>query len=239
MKIHYTKKDPRKAKFVVSDIDFTTANAIRRAIMTYVPSMAMEKITLYDNTSPLYEEMIAQRIGLIPLTTDLETYSLREECKCGGKGCARCQVSMILEKVGPGTVYSGDIKSRDPKVKPVYDKILITKMREGQSIKMEMVASLGFMTQHAKYQSALASYKQINDKDFEFFVESYNNIPAQEMVEIAMGGFEKKLAELEDAFLNPGRKKLEKKKKEEKKEEKVEKKEEAREEKPKKAAKKK
>jgi len=213
MKVQYTKKDDKKAKFTVTGIDFVFANAIRRAILTYVPSMAVEKITLYENTSPLYEEMIAQRIGLIPLTTDLKTYTLPSECKCNGEGCARCQATFILEKTGPCTVYSGDMKSRDPKIKPVFDKIPITKMRDGQAIKMEMVARLGLMTEHAKFQSSLVSYKQVGDDEFYFIVESYNNIPTHEIVEIALDGLEKNIAELEHAFLNPVKERTKKAKK--------------------------
>jgi len=205
MKVKYLKNGDKKATFVVSDIDFTRANAIRRALMTYVPSMAVDRITMYENTSPIYEEMLAHRIGLIPLTTDLKTYSVKESCKCGGKGCARCESVLILEKAGPGIVYSGDLKPQDSKIKPVYDKMVIVKMREGQKVKMEMVARLGFMSEHAKYQAVIASYKQLNDNKFEFFVESYNNLSVQEIIETGMATLEKKVAELEDAFSGKGK----------------------------------
>lgn len=200
MKVEYLKKEDKKARFAVKGISFPLANAIRRAMMTYVPSMAVDSITVYENTSPLYEEMIAQRIGLVPLGTDLKTYSLREECKCKGKGCARCQATFILEKSGPGFAYSGDMKARDPKTKPVFDKIPIVKLGEGQKLKMEMTARLGFMTEHAKFQGSLASYKQLSDKDFEFFVESYNNLSAKEIIDIALDALEERAAELEGAF---------------------------------------
>ncbi len=202
MKVQYTKKGDDRVEFTVKGVDFTTANAIRRAIMTYVPSMAMEKVTVYENTSPIYDEMIAQRLGLIPLSTDLKTYTVQSECKCGGKGCARCQASFILEKTGPATVYSGDLKSQDSKVKPVFDKIPITKLGVNQSVKMEMVARLGYMNEHAKFQSAIASYKQVSDDEFEFFAETYNNISAKEMVDLGLEGMEVRAEALADALMN-------------------------------------
>jgi len=202
MKVQYTKKGDDRVEFTVKGVDFITANAIRRAIMTYVPSMAMEKVTVYENTSPIYEEMIAQRLGLIPLTTDLKTYTVQSECKCGGKGCGRCQADFILEKTGPATVYSGDLNSQDSKVKPVYDRIPITKLGANKSVKMEMVARLGFMNEHAKFQSAIASYKQLSDDEFEFFAETYNNIPAKEMVELGMEGMEARVEALAEALAN-------------------------------------
>ena len=205
MKVKYLKRGDKKATFVVSDIDFTKANAIRRALMTYVPSMAVDRITVYENTSPIYEEMLAHRIGLIPLATDLKTYNMKAGCKCGGKGCARCEAVLILEKTGPGVIYSSDLKPQDPKIKPVYDKMLIVKLREGQKVKMEMVARLGLMSEHAKYQGVIASYKQLNDNEFEFFVESYNNLSIQEIIETAMDALEGKVSELEDAFSGKGK----------------------------------
>jgi DNA-directed RNA polymerase subunit D len=146
--------------------------------------------------------MIAQRVGLIPLSTDLKTYSIKSECKCDGKGCARCEASFVLEKSGPATVYSGDMKAQDSKVKPVFDNIPITKLGNGQKIKVEMFARLGFMSEHAKFQCSLASYKQKDDGDFDFFVESYNNVPARDIVEIAIENLEKRVGEFEDAFAN-------------------------------------
>ncbi len=202
MKVQYLKKDDKRVTFVAKDIDFITANAIRRAIMTFVPSMAVEKVTVYENTSPLYEEMISQRLGLVPLTTDLKTYSLPGECKCGGKGCARCSAGFILEKSGPCTVYSGDMKSQDSKIKPVFDKIPLTKLGHNQKIKMEMTARMGLMSEHAKYQCSLCSYKDKGEGEFEFFVESYNDLSAKEIIDLAMDALEAKAAEMEDAFSN-------------------------------------
>jgi len=224
MKVQYTKEEDERVEFVLKDVNYVTANAIRKAIMIYVPSMAIDRITVYDNTSPLYDEMIAQRVGLIPLNTDLKTYSLKSECKCDGKGCARCEASFILEKSGPATVYSGDLKAQDSKVKPVYDNMPITKLGNNQKIKMEMVARLGLMNEHAKFQSSLASYKQKDDGDFDFFVESYNNIPAREIVNRAIENLEKRAGELEEAFANAKHKRRsvdEKKEEELPKEEKI------------------
>ncbi len=200
MKVEYLKKDDAKVKFALRGVNFTIANAVRRAIMSYVPSMAVDRVTVYENSSPLFEEMIAQRLGLVPLTTDLDTYDLKDECKCEGKGCARCEASFILEKTGPGTLYSGDMKPQDPKTKPVFDKIPIVKLGENQKVRMEMVAKLGFMTEHAKFQPGLASYKQINDTDFEFFAESYNNLKAKELVETAIENLAGRIDELDDAI---------------------------------------
>jgi len=166
--------------------------------MSYVPAMAVKTITLYENSSILYEEMIAQRIGLIPLSTDLKTYQIKDDKYKPGD--ARYECSLLLEKEGPGTVYSGDIKSSDPKIKPIYDNIPIVKLREGQKLKMEMTAGLGFITEHAKYQCAICSYGQKADDEFEFFVESFNNMSAREVLDKALLALEEKTKILEGSL---------------------------------------
>lgn len=200
MEVKYLKKEDKKVRFKIKGINYSIANAIRRAVLTYLPVMAIDNVTIYENTSPIYEEILVQRIGMIPLTTDLKTYGFKDECKCKGKGCALCEASFVLEKSGPGTLYSGDLKARDAKVKPVHDKIPLVKMAEDQKVKMEMTARLGLMSEHAKFQGALCSYKQLSEEEFEFFVESYNNFSAGEVIDHVMTVLEDKLSELEEEY---------------------------------------
>lgn len=43
------------------------ANAFRRIMISEVPSMAIEKVYIYNNTSIIQDEILAHRLGLIPL----------------------------------------------------------------------------------------------------------------------------------------------------------------------------
>jgi len=145
-----------KAKFILSDVTPAFANALRRIAISEVPSMAIDDVFVYENTSVLTDEMIAHRLGLIPLKTDLDSYVLPEKCSCKSEmGCNRCRVigSLNVEaEDGRKTVYSGDLKFEDPEVKPVTDKIPIVKLEAGQRLKLEVHAKLGTGKQHAKWQ---------------------------------------------------------------------------------------
>ena len=83
-------KEKNKLSFVLINSTPSFANAIRRAIVEEVPTMAIEEVEFRKNNSILYDEIIAHRLGLLPLTTDLKSYTISSECKCEGKGCARC-----------------------------------------------------------------------------------------------------------------------------------------------------
>jgi DNA-directed RNA polymerase subunit D len=151
------------AKFILSGVTPTFANTLRRTVMSEVPTMAIDEVIIIENTTPLYDEIIAHRLGLIPLKTDLENYALSEHCTCGGQGCTSCEVSLTLEKSGEqdvSFVLSNDLISQDPKIVPVYPHIPVLKMAKDQKIFLEAIARLGRGSDHAKWQPvSTISYK--------------------------------------------------------------------------------
>ncbi len=148
------------ASFIIKGVNTAVANALRRTVIEDVPTMAVEDIEMRKNSSVLYDEMIAHRIGLVPLTTDLESYNLPFECKCKGEGCASCQVKLILKSEGPATVYASDLKSKDPKVKPAFPGIPIVKLLKGQKLELEATAILGTGRVHSKWSPGHIYYKK-------------------------------------------------------------------------------
>ena len=135
------------------------ANMLRKTIIDEVPTMAIEDVEFRKNSSVLYDEIIAHRMGLLPLKTDLKAYNLLEECTCKGEGCSKCQLMLSLKAKGPGFVYASELKSKDPKVVPVYPKTPIVKLIKGQVLELEATAMLGKGGEHAKWSPALAFYK--------------------------------------------------------------------------------
>jgi len=173
-------KDKNKVSFILKNANPVLANLLRRYMMEEVPVMAIEDIEFRKNNSILYDEIIAHRLGLIPLKTDLKSYYLPKACKCGGKGCARCTLKMTLTAKGPCTVYASEIKSKDPKVKPVYPKMPIVRLLKGQDLELEATAILGKGKDHVKWSPGLVwhTYKpkitvNNNHPDFEKFKNKY------------------------------------------------------------------
>ena len=155
MEIEFASLDDSLARFTLSGASPAFANALRRAMIGEVPTLAIEDVRIYDNTSALFDEMLAHRLGLIPIKTDLATYTTQDKCSCGGAGCPGCTSTYTLSVEGPRTVTSGDLIPQDPGAAPVYDNIPIVKLTKGQKLVIEARAILNTGKVHAKYQSTL------------------------------------------------------------------------------------
>ncbi|MGE0792619.1 MAG: DNA-directed RNA polymerase subunit D [Candidatus Woesearchaeota archaeon] len=171
LKIMEQTKD--KISFTLSDVTAAYANTLRRLMLSEVPTMAIDDVTFYKNDSVLFDEILAHRLGLIVLKTDLKSYNMSSVCSCKGVGCAQCQLKLTMEVEGPRTVYAKDLVSSDPKVVPVYPETIITKLLEGQKLKLEAVAKLGLGKEHSKWNPGLVWYYneptiKVNNKSKKF-----------------------------------------------------------------------
>src|SRR3989338_3916155 len=120
------------------------ANALRRSV-SEVPTLAIDEVELFKNDSALYDEVLAHRLGLIPLKTE--------------KGMnAKTKIDLKLSKTGPCTVYSSDL---DGNAEIVEGKIPITLLGEGHKLELVATATLGKGIDHAKYIPALCYYRHL------------------------------------------------------------------------------
>jgi len=148
-----------RSMFLLKGSEPGFVNGLRRAMIDSVPTMAIEEVEFRKNNSVLYDEMIAHRLGLLPLTTDLKSYEPKDECKCEGKGCDRCTLKLTLKAKGPGIVYASELKSKDSAVKPAYPNTPIVKLLKGQELEVEATAVLGRGSEHVKFSPCNAWYK--------------------------------------------------------------------------------
>ncbi len=160
MEIKVVQKSSEKASFLIKGVSSAFVNELRRSIISLTPVMAIKEVEIKNNSSVFYDEMLAHRFGLVPLKTDLKGYNLPQQCSCKGEGCARCQTKLTLKVKGPNMVYASDLKPKDPKIKPVYPKMVIAKLLKDQEIQLVATAVLGQGRDHVKWSPGLAYYKQ-------------------------------------------------------------------------------
>ena len=162
MMLEFNSLNDTTAIFTIDDIKPAFANSLRRAMTSEVQIFAIDSVKIYDNTSALFDEILAHRLGLIPIITDLSTYAPTEECTCNGNGCVGCTMTFNMSVEGPKMVTSQDLISEDPAISPVSSDIPIVKLEENQKIVIEAVARFGNGLKHAKWQPVtICGYKNM------------------------------------------------------------------------------
>jgi DNA-directed RNA polymerase subunit D len=120
------------------------ANSIRRSV-SEIPTLAIDEVEIYKNDSASYDEILANRLGLVPLKTEKSMNS-------------KTSIELKLSKKGPGTVYSGDL---DGDAEVIHKNIPLTLLGENHKLELVATATLGIGLQHAKYIPGLCYYRHI------------------------------------------------------------------------------
>jgi DNA-directed RNA polymerase subunit D len=128
----------------IAEIDESLTNAIRRYV-DQIPILAIDEVEISKNDSPLYDETIAHRLGLIPLKN--ENIKEGEEKK------------LTLNSKKEGYVYSEELKGE---VSPVYNKIPITLLNKGQELEVLAIARVGKGSEHVRFSPGLLYYRNLN-----------------------------------------------------------------------------
>jgi DNA-directed RNA polymerase II subunit RPB3 len=157
-------------EFELTKSDTSMANALRRMIIAEVPTMAIDQVFIHENTSVLFDEFLAHRLGMVPLRCyEIDKYNTLAECDCEN-GCQKCRIVYELD-VTCTTDTTLDVTTKDlvlqttdggqdcddDTVQPVSvasdleNHILIAKLRKGQCLKFEAHAYKGISKQHAKW----------------------------------------------------------------------------------------
>ena len=64
--------------FEMVGIDASFANALRRILLADVPTVAIEHVYMWNNTSIIHDEVLAHRVGMIPLNVDARLFDVME-----------------------------------------------------------------------------------------------------------------------------------------------------------------
>ncbi|RJU90958.1 MAG: DNA-directed RNA polymerase subunit D [Candidatus Poseidoniales archaeon] len=173
-------------RILISETDTSQVNAIRRALIADVPKLAITRVDfsqgvtqdnkgeVVESVNALPDEVIAHRLAMIPIPTNLdEGLVFPEDCdNCRDvvekdKGCPMCQVLYTLSARGPSsdseeelkTVFAGDITTiSDPvfDIREEHKQIPLTVLSKGQFLEFYAFAVLGRGRDHAKWSPVAA-----------------------------------------------------------------------------------
>ena len=167
-------EDDEKIRILLKDTDRAFVNSIRRTLMSDTPKMAIETVSfikktveedgeVWETDGPLPDEVIAQRLAMIPIPTNLEQYYFQDECpNCADmveedRGCALCTMLYYCQKKGSKEgvwVTAGDLNflgEEEGFIPEKYQSIPITKLFQGQIIEFSATAIMGRGRDHVKW----------------------------------------------------------------------------------------
>ena len=169
-------------QFLVTGIEVPLANALRRVMIADVPTVAIELVQFEVNTTVLHDEMIAHRLGLIPLTSSVE---LEDKA-----------VNFNLDLTAEDNIEewtSELLESDNEDVIPAISGIPIVKVSRGQQLKLTATTKRGTGFEHAKWSPVSTCFFQVTSDGFKFEVETTRSLDPVEVVKRAIDILREKL----------------------------------------------
>jgi DNA-directed RNA polymerase II subunit RPB3 len=214
IKIKLHKLETNFVQFTISNIHIGLANGIRRILISDIPTMAIDFATIISNTGCLHDNMIAQRIGLIPfISKNAGKFNYYWDNQDNKLSEVEYQLNVINETDNILEVTSNDLKIIDNSnltgyqkniynsVKPINMEypIIITKLAKGQSLHFTCSVRKGISKEHAKFQpTSSVGYEIISNDTFKFTIESIGSLSPQSIVEKALDIFSDKLSKISE-----------------------------------------
>jgi len=174
MKVNVLQMEDYYAQIEFKDVNYSFVNSVRRSLVSMVPCLALHEIDFhmgslgsyvdeesgdereYESISAMFNEIVAHRIGMLPVPTDEKTIEAFGDSI--GDDSKQPDIMYSLHKQGPCTVYSGDLEpvSGDDSLVIPETNVPIVKLAEGQAILVYAKAKMGNAQKHTKWQCAVA-----------------------------------------------------------------------------------
>jgi DNA-directed RNA polymerase subunit D len=146
-----------------SDMAISLANALRRSVGD-IPTLAISECDIYKNDSALYDEVIAHRLGLLPLKNQKVKKGSVVELKLKKKAGKEEKIIVEASEMGDSIVY------------PDTPLVLL---ENGQTLELVARAEQGIGRLHAKFMPGLMFYRQIPEIKIEKEGESHLELAEQ------------------------------------------------------------
>ncbi len=130
---------------LVTEVDLSLANALRRTI-NEINTLAIQEVEIYRNDSAFSDEVLAHRIGLVPL----ENQKIKEG--------EVVEMKLKVESKEDGFDVLSELLGENVCVK----ELPIVRLNKGQGVEVVAKASLGKGMEHARHLPGLAYYYHLN-----------------------------------------------------------------------------
>jgi DNA-directed RNA polymerase I and III subunit RPAC1 len=209
LKINIISLNDSNLEFDIIGIDSAIANALRRIMIAEVPTMAIEHVFIAKNTSIVHDEVLAQRLGLLPIIADPAEFDFPN-----GKLCFNEYNSIVFRinvfcekiegKIDNKNVFSSSLvwlphgsempeetscyfSSNRFKTKsafrPIYNDILLAVLSPGQEIILEAHCCKGIGKIHVKWSPVVTQWYRLRP-EITLLQEVYENLAKALTIEL-------------------------------------------------------
>ncbi|CAG8759827.1 18721_t:CDS:10 [Dentiscutata erythropus] len=162
-RVKIIRKEQYDMEFDLIGVDTAIANALRRIMIAEVPTIAIEKVYIYNNTSIVQDEVLAHRLDMNTIVFKIEhECTFNPKAREGETDPQKLYIGHNLLSDSLIWIPKGDQEEQYAScpIRPVHNDILIAQMRPGQKIKLEAHCEKGIGKDHAKWSPvATASYR--------------------------------------------------------------------------------
>jgi len=174
VKTKIIEESDEKIRILLTDTDRAFVNSIRRTLISDTPKMAIDTVRfemgttemdgeVWETDGPLPDEMIAQRLAMLPIPTRHDEFYFQDSCPACSelvvedRGCPLCTMLFTCKSFGSEEgrmVTAGDMHFLGEEHLNIPEKYLtipITKLFRGQMIEFYATAVMGRGRDHAKW----------------------------------------------------------------------------------------
>ena len=205
--IEIKSKTEEELVFDIKGVDPTIVNTLRRIMIAEVPTMAIETVIINQNTSVIPDEVLAHRLGLIPILADANDFTEKKpEEDFNDRNSMKFSLKVKCFTDKNGKIINENIFSKDLIFVPqgqqeqkfynnqnkkysiglVHDDILINKLIPGMEIDLECFCVKGIGRVHAKWSPVCTAYYRLINKIK--ILEEINGDDAEELKQLCPKG---------------------------------------------------
>ncbi|MCE4600730.1 MAG: DNA-directed RNA polymerase subunit D [Desulfurococcales archaeon] len=166
--VNVVKYSDKEIQLLFTEYPVVLVNALRRLSLSDVPSLAVDFVYVYDNSSSVFDEILAHRLGMLVFESDeaLDKLGSPEACKDSNEEDEKCYVKLVLntgvdegEKQGR-FVTASEISVNSNFTRILYPETPLLYLIPGQRVHVVAYARLGRGKEHAKWSPASAATLQ-------------------------------------------------------------------------------
>jgi DNA-directed RNA polymerase alpha subunit len=163
-------------------VDIPIINALRRIMISEIPTWAIDLVQFKENTTVLPEEFIAHRLGLLPLTSSIDP------------NCDAVKLCFDCTATRDGEEWTSDmLESNSATIVSAIDGNPIVKANCGQKLNLTAIAKKNIGREHSKWSPVSICFHRETPDGILFTIETTGSLNPVEVMQKAIDILKQKL----------------------------------------------